>query len=197
MFESVRLILSVWISGGAKAPPELLIALTSAGSFLFLDFRWCKGTTELLIALTSAGFFLFLEPSQQVGNAAAWESALAIADSWKKNLAASSGQQAFRVLDKSFAAQIADFLADPARVAKRHKPSVDVAHIGAADAGSVYDDREFYVELLRGVVLAGAGGVLDEASKWKEAEAVALRRKQVAVATYIPSEANTSARCYL
>ena len=88
------------------------------------------------------------------------------------------GRQAFRVLDKSFAAQIADFLADPARVAKRHKPSVDVAHIGAADAGSVYDDREFYVELLRGVVLAGAGGVLDEASKWKEAEAVALRRKQ-------------------
>ena len=47
------------------------------------------------------------------------------------------GRQAFRVLDKSFAAQIADFLADPARVAKRHKPSVDVAHIGAADAGSV------------------------------------------------------------
>ena len=48
------------------------------------------------------------------------------------------GRQAFRVLDKSFAAQIADFLADPARVAKRHKPSVDVAHMRCWDGCHVW-----------------------------------------------------------
>merc|ERR1711959_865140 len=106
-------------------------------------------------------------------NAAIREWAIKLADEWKEQTSLEVKRPQFKVLDRSIAAQMAHATEDKDRMVSRCHPAGDD---GSRDH-SVYDDRDFYVALLREIVQRSEGNY-DEVTKAARDAAGSKKRKR-------------------